>query len=309
MNSETFYRLNGVSVLDLVGNDAGQILNNLTTNDIASLAEGQGCENFVTNVRGKTLGHVLIFRTENGYRCIGSAGQSEGLAEHADRYTIREDAEPTIRDAEFAAVVLPDTATAALAIHLPEPRQPHEASGAPAELGGVSALAYRVPWLGEGSLLLLVGPDQADALAVWLADQGLSSADEAAFHQHRVHVGFPWYGTDLNDSNLPQEADRNTQAISFSKGCYLGQETVARLDALGQVQKKLVGWSIAGAVPAAGTALAANEKTVGRLTSVTAGGDEDALAIGIARRSHFDPGASATGTDEATNQAFTARVL
>ena len=309
MNSNTFYRLGAVSVLDLIGNDASQILNNLTTNDIASLASGQGCESFVTNVRGKTLGHVQVFRTDEGYRCIGPAGQSERLAEHADRYTIREDAEPRVLDTDFAAALLAPGAAAAVPVTLPEPRQPHESSWAVTQLGALPVQVYRVPWLGEGSLLLLALADQADELSDWLGNQRLAVADEAAFHQARVPVGFPWYGIDVDESNLPQEADRDAQALSFTKGCYLGQETVARLDALGQVQKKLVRWSIAGAVPAAGTALVAGEKTVGRLTSVAASGEEDAVAIGMARRSHFDPGAAADGTDEATGQTFAARVL
>lgn len=309
MNTDAFYRLGALSVLDVIGTDAGQIVSNLTTNEVTSLLSGQGCETFVTNVRGKILGHVQIFRTDEGYRCIGPAGQSERLAEHVDRYTIREDAEPRVLDAEFSAAVLaPDTA-AALPVDLPESRQPYGVSWGIAQLGSLLVQAYRVPWIGEGALLLLALADQADELSGWLSDQELSVADEAAFQQRRVLAGYPWYGIDLDESNLPQEADRNEQSISFTKGCYLGQETVARLDALGQVQKKLVSWTISGAVPAAGTAVTANEKTVGRLTSVIAGGDEDAIAIGMARRSHFDSGATATGTDEATGAEFTARVI
>ena len=115
-------------------------------------------------------------------------------------------------------------------------------------------------------------------------------------------------GVDLDESNLPQEADRDALAISFTKGCYLGQETVARLDALGQVQKKLVGWSITGAVPAAGDTVQCDEKTVGRLTSVADHGDGTASALGMARRSHFDVGARAAGTVASTGQPFTAIV-
>src|SRR5690606_22235947 len=64
------------------------------------------------------------------------------------------------------------------------------------------------------------------------------------FHALRVAAGYPWYATDFDDSHLPQEVNREPETISFTKGCYLGQETIARLDALGQVQKKLVQWSI-----------------------------------------------------------------
>ena len=57
----------------------------------------------------------------------------------------------------------------------------------------------------------------------------------------RIEAGWPVFGVDISDKNLPQEVDRNTRAISFTKGCYLGQETVARIDALGHVNKTLCG--------------------------------------------------------------------
>ena len=133
--------------------------------------------------------------------------------------------------------------------------------------------------------------------------------DEASFHCVRTLAGFPWYGVDLDETNLPQEADRDALAISFTKGCYLGQETVARLDALGQVQRKLVRWSITGGVPAAGATLVAGEKTVGRLTSVAADDRGGAIAIGFARRSHFEAGATAVGINPLTSAEFTGTVI
>ncbi len=86
-------------------------------------------------------------------------------------------------------------------------------------------------------------------------------------------------------------------------------EGVARLDALGQVQKKLVRWSISGGIPNTGATLVSGEKTVGRLTSVAADGQGGATAIGFARRSHFDPGATATGVIESTGAEFTGTVV
>ena len=62
----------------------------------------------------------------------------------------------------------------------------------------------------------------------------------------RVEAGTPYYGPDINDKNLPQEISRDSRAISFVKGCYLGQETVARIDALGHVNRTLVGVRFAG---------------------------------------------------------------
>ncbi|WP_246112836.1 CAF17-like 4Fe-4S cluster assembly/insertion protein YgfZ [Allorhodopirellula solitaria] len=332
-------RLPTVSVLDLVGKDAAAILHNLTTNEVKSLSvDGPGVESFITNVKGKCIGHGMIFRTDRGYRLIGAAGQSDAIATQMDRYTIREDAEPDVIDDQVHPYLLvgplPD-----------EPRTFRELSDG----GDACVPSYGVPWIdtpqGRRGRLILAdptsqwSPDQI-ALAA-LAGHDVAAADSLqclegdhardAFHALRVTAGYPWYGTDFNDSHLPQEVNREPETISFTKGCYLGQETIARLDALGQVQKKLVLWSIAdftgGPLPAVDTKLfAGGEKPVGRLTSIarevsadglsrdglkadgssTDSAEQRVAAIGFARRSHFEVGGEATGTLD--NKSFLAKV-
>ena len=276
MSAKKFYCLPSISVVDIVGADSIAIVHNLTTNDVKKLSLGESCESFVTEVRGKIVGHVMVVAIENGLRLVGPFGQSEAIAAHADRYTIREDATPTIRDDEFSAIVIPP-------------------DGADAAFSAASDSAHRVvvPWAGADSALLLVSQAKLADETERLAASGWEQNDESAFHALRVVSGFPWYGTDLTDKNLPQEADRDADAISFTKGCYLGQETVARLDALGQVQKKLVLWAIEGALPNVGTELEFDGKTVARLTSVSTTSETSAIAIAMTRRSHFDPGKSA----------------
>ncbi len=306
MSTPTFYRLDAVTVLDITGADASTIVHNLTTNEVKSLDIGEGRETFITDVRGKTLGHVFLFRESDSLRLIGSAGQTERLAQHIDRYTIREQATPVIRDQDFIALVLPCDAAAAIGISSRPGDQPSRST---CRIGEAEVNAYRTRWLGEGTVVLLVPRVDENQVCETLANQSFTSAGEPEFHRARTIAGFPWYGIDLDDSNLPQEADRDALAVSFTKGCYLGQETVARLDALGQVQKKLVHWSISGAVPNVNAKLVSAEKTVGRLTSVAADREGGAIAIGFARRSHFDPGATATGINESTGSQFIGTVV
>ena len=99
-------------MVDVTGADAATIVHNLTTNEVKSLAIGEGRESFITDVRGKTLGHCHLFREDGCLRMIGAAGQSERIAAHVERYTIREDATPVVRDQEFAAIVIPPHAAA-----------------------------------------------------------------------------------------------------------------------------------------------------------------------------------------------------
>ena len=309
MVEKRFFRMESVAVIDVGGADAATIVHNLTTNEVKSLQTGEGRETFVTDVRGKTLGHVYLFRTDSGFRMIGPAGQSERIAAHIDRYTILEDATVAIRDGELAAFAL----TPGAADHLPltkdanasDPKVPVRWTGS---MNGLSVELLQTSWLGPGTCVAVVPVEQAEQLQTHLDSGGLERGDDDGFHSLRVRSGFPWYGIDLDETNLPQEADRDSCAVSFTKGCYLGQETVARLDALGQVQKKLVGWSIRGAVPEPGDQVVSGEKTVGRLTSI-ASVDGGAEAIGMARRSHFDKGSTGQGVASASGESFQASVI
>ena len=303
MNQPSIYQLDHISVVDVSGTDAGAIVHNLTTNEVRSLNDGEGRESFITDVRGKTLGHVGLFRQGSFLRLIGPAGQSEAIRSHVDRYTIREDATAEIRDDQWVAFVLAPELAQQCGLWLTE-GVALKSYALPREAGEI--ICYGVRWLGEGTVVLCLPIKQAKLAVEIVRGQANADADltdlrlagEQAFHSERVIAGFPWFGVDLDDTNLPQEADRDGETISFTKGCYLGQETVARLDALGQVQKKLVRWKITGGVPEAGTSLLADDKKVARLTSIANTESHDVVALGFARRSHFDAGATAQGKIE-----------
>jgi folate-binding protein YgfZ len=111
-------------------------------------------------------------------------------------------------------------------------------------------------------------PDDGRQVAALLRGAGAIECGPAAIDAFRIEAGMPLYGRDITIENLPQEVNRNAQAISFTKGCYLGQETVARIDALGHVNRLLVGVRIAGKqVPSDGAELTIDGKAVGHVTS------------------------------------------
>ncbi|TWT55113.1 putative global regulator [Rubripirellula amarantea] len=297
-NHHVVYPLNHFTVLDIVGKDAAAIVHNVTTNEIKSLKAGEsgnpgeGRETFITDVRGKTIGHGYVIRHDFGFRFLGAGDQAETLAAHLDKYTIREDAVPRAMTDSYQSLILPGGI------------DPKVVEGL---VAGHSVVLYSTTILGPGTLWCLVPAEGYEKVCGWLAQKDIELADENHFHQARVAAAFPWYFVDLDEKNLPQELDRDDLAVSFTKGCYLGQETVARLDALGQVQRKLVRWMIADCVPPVGTTLDADGKTVGRLTSVAADGN-GSIALGYARRTHFEPHSTAEGRDETSGRTFTATV-
>jgi len=296
-------------IVDVVGRDAARVANNLCTAPLLQLAIGQGCEAFFTDVRGRTLGHFCVYALSDGLRLIGAAGQAEVLAAHFDRYTIREEAAVHDHSVTESGIMI--------STDLLGRCEPQVDFGTPAvssifawrplsaEAETLGLAAYQVPWLGESHVLIA---GNATAVDSWLATHtaecgpGGERLGVDHFHLLRVQHRFPWFGIDLDDKNLPQEADRDSVAISFTKGCYLGQETVARLDALGQVQKKLVLWKVHSASrPPVGTQLTAGDNVVGRLTSVVHDDAPNAwLALGFARRTHFEPGSQADWSDQGT---------
>jgi folate-binding protein YgfZ len=144
-----------------------------------------------------------------------------------------------------------------------------------AEPAGVDVLCDA----GDGQIVL-------DALVA----AGAQPVSEAAGEILRVEHGRPRYGVDLDDTVIPQEAGLNERAVSFTKGCYVGQETVARLHYRGRPNRHLRGVRLSGAV-AAGEELSSSERTVGRVGSVVLSPALGPIALALVRR-EVEPGAT-----------------
>ena len=208
----------------------------------ASCLANAGCEAFITTVQGKTLAHVLCLCLSRVNRARHGAGSRQTILAHLDHYLVCEQVTLVDRTEEWSEILLyraPRRSDAGRA----------ERGTAAGELPGSQApnsTGGKV-WLRRADLagphgILISGPD-ADVAAVRakLLQTGAVECELQAFEAARVEWGFPLFARDISEQNLPQEIARDAQAISFVKGCYLGQETVARIDALGHVNKLLVG--------------------------------------------------------------------
>jgi folate-binding protein YgfZ len=139
----------------------------------------------------------------------------------------------------------------------------------------------------------------ADAKAAVAAELGVPEVDEAAAEIVRVERGRPRYGIDLDEGVIPQEAGLNERAVSFTKGCYVGQETVARLHYRGKPNRHLRGLRLSEAVDS-GSALRLGEKEVGRVGSVVASPAHGPIALALVRREASPGDTLAVGDGEAT---------
>jgi folate-binding protein YgfZ len=253
------------SVLVVTGGDRAKFLHNLCTADVLKMTPGESREAFFTNVKGHVLYHALIHAKEDQLVVIAFASDAAPLAAHIDRYLIREDVKLSIDEVKpiiaFGYGELPHWFP--FPIHLK--RQ---------EVG------FNPNWV--------IGTNNEAGSEC--AEAGLTACDRAYFDSFRVGAGWPLGGVDFGEGTLPQELSRDRHAISFNKGCYLGQETVARLDALGHVNKQMVRLRAAEGTPlAAGDELFDGEKLVGTLTTCTADGE---AGLAMVRR-----GSNTAGTE------------
>ncbi len=141
--------------------------------------------------------------------------------------------------------------------------------------------------------LLLVPRDAVGNVGQTLQQAGLVQVGDAMFELIRIESGFPWYGRDLSDDHIAQEAARTEQAINFKKGCYLGQEPIARLDAMGHTNRELRAIQVAGhPAIAVGAEVRSGETAIGALTSVaTSSTFGDTVALGVLKVKQAAPGA------------------
>ncbi len=274
----------------ITGKDRQTFFHNFCTNEIKHLVAGKICEAFVLNSKGKILGFVHAVAGENELLLLGHGDQASTLMAHLDKYLIREDAELSDATEEFGSLFVCN-AEAMKKLPIGGADLPDRNQFAEFPIGDLATRVLHLELAGFGYLLMCRNEDLG-SLKSTLVHHGLAECSAEALEIVRVEQKTPWFGIDADDSNLPQELQRDDKAISFNKGCYLGQETVARIDARGRVNQLLVGLKFSAAVaPAIGEELIDEDVSVGRVTSVAhsfAQGSE--LGLGFVRRKFKDAG-------------------
>ncbi|MFO0867422.1 MAG: hypothetical protein U0935_00610 [Pirellulales bacterium] len=273
------------------GRDRAAFLHSFCTNDIKRLTVGQTCEAFFCQAQGRIVGHGFIECQADQLVIDTVAGQAAPLIGHLDRYLIREDVQLVEVDDATPRWLFSGAAGTGLS-QIEKDAGEAEGTATKTELAGRQVTMARCPWEAEARSFLVASAtddpltsDWANAVCQRIRDQarcdggaeaevasGAFLLDETAFELWRIMHVFPLYGRDITTDNLPQEVGRDARAISFNKGCYLGQEPVARIDSLGHVNWELVSVIVPGAqaVPpwTPGSVLTAGDKPALRLTSV-----------------------------------------
>jgi folate-binding protein YgfZ len=252
------------------GSDAIRFVDNFVTASVGALSVGGGTESFVTDARGHVIALVVILRTEDGLEIVTAPGHAERLRDHLEHFHIREAVSLADVTADTAAILVAGPGAAdALTPLLTEP------AGLPAAglahnrsvIAGHAVRIVRVIGQGADGYWVRGAREALIAVAAALADAGLPQVSGADLDSARIEACYPSI-SDITEKTLPQELGRDGRAISFTKGCYLGQETVARLDALGHVNRRLALVAIeADSPPVCPVAIRHGDDVVGTLTS------------------------------------------
>ena len=302
--------------LKATGEDALDLINRLSTNRVDHLEPGHWAPTVLTTDRGRIVDLLCVVHAGECVFLLTSPGQQQPVIEWLDKYTIMEDLE--VMDVSDSAAVIAlagSGAAAALGIDDEEPEYlPGRQYPAPTvNLGGYDAVAISRPMGGGLACRLLVLPGEAAPAAVAaLADAGAVVADAGEWESLRVRSGGPAFGSEMGEPYNPLEAGL-IGAIDFTKGCYIGQEVIARLDSYHRVQKYMAVLRFSeGAEAAAGATLAHEGRTAGEVTSLYRAPGGELRGLGYVRTAAAEPGqtlelqapASGTATVEDTPKLF-----
>jgi folate-binding protein YgfZ len=268
MSSTGTYDRSERGKLALSGAGAKEFLHGQVTNDIEALQPGEGCYSAFLTPKGKMLGDLRVLDTGDELLLDTERIALQELFNMIRRFSIGFDVELHKRTLESGLLSLigPDV--------VPAPEAEH--SHAVVSLGGFCARAIRTD---VGVDLLC---DAADLPAL-IATLALPALSEGEAERMRIERGRPRYGIDLDDSVIPQEAGLNDRAVSFTKGCYVGQETVARLFYRGKPNRSLRGLRCS-AQAQAGDRLASDERELGQITSATWSPTFGPIGLALVRR-------------------------
>jgi folate-binding protein YgfZ len=237
----------------------------MVTNTVNDLAPNAGAWNLVLNAQGRILGDLHVWRDGDELSLILAADQHEKLLAHLERFIIMDDVE--LLPVDETALGLAGPLAAALLERLGLPALSEPLTSVRASWNGQPLRVQRA----YGALVphyeLWMQADQLPAIWKALLEVAATPVGAAALESFRIAEGIPAYGIDIAERDLPQETSQ-LRTLSFSKGCYQGQEIVERIRSRGSVHRHLRTLELFGPVPAAGTELTLNGgAAAGQITS------------------------------------------
>lgn len=264
------------------GSDGAEFLQGQLTNDVEALEPDSGCYSALLDRKGHMQADMRVLRLSTGDLWLDTEPEVAGTVErHLRMYSVGREVEieDVTGDWSILSIIGPGAVEAAGSPPVaPEHAQRHY------EREGVEILAVAT----DLGLDLIVRTDQSDDLRGLLARSEAVEVSELAAETLRVESGRPRFGREMTTATIPQEADIEGRAVSFTKGCYIGQETVARLHYRGKPNRHLRGLRL-DAPAADGEPIMLGDREVGRVGTAVLSPAHGPIALAVIRR-EAEPG-------------------
>jgi folate-binding protein YgfZ len=278
------------------GSDRASFLHGLLTNDVQALTPGSGCYAAWLTPQGRMITDLYVLESGDMILLDVPAGLVSATLQRLDQCLFSEDVQLTDLSATLASVWIHGPSAPAVL-----ERVLRGALGLASWLGyqharmqldDTSALVARIDQLGVPGFCLYLEKGREGDLRGALDAAGVVAADREALEAARVEAGYPVFGIDMTEETIPLEAGIESRAISFTKGCYVGQEVIVRVlhRGHGRVARKLVGLRVDGDPPARGAGIFTGHRAVGAVTSAAWSPRLGSIAMGYVRRDFTAPG-------------------
>jgi len=272
----------------VTGRDRTRWLNGMVSNNIRDLAPAHGVYSFLLNPQGHILGDMYVFNRGESFLIDTDRAQAGKLAQLLKKYIIMDQ------------VVLSEAGEDVItALGLEGPNSKDVLARAGFEPGELQPLevedrtwnevALSLVRTFQGGFMIWLLPENAGGVWEALAAAGATPVGAEALEMWRITAGIPRYGIDIRERDLPQETSQE-QALSFTKGCYIGQEIVERIRSRGGVHRHFTGFRFHGQAPPVGAKIEREGRELGEITSVAVLPSGQAVGLGYLRREAGGPG-------------------
>jgi aminomethyltransferase len=288
--SAVFIDRSSLGMLKFTGGTRLDLINRMSTQKVIDLQNGQGAASVLTTEIGRIIDRIILYTTDDSVYCLTGENNNDNIARYLMRFVFFMDdfhIEDLTAETAIFGVYGCQARQLLSSLFGPEVAELPLHHWRQVDYEGSAVYIHRTdPIAGDGYFVMGHSDDKA-TLQQALLDGGITAIDEALFDYLRIESGQPRFGRELTDDYIPLEANL-WDDVSFNKGCYTGQEIIARMESRGRVAKQLV--KLSPNVPLeSGAELRAAGKKAGQVTS-TAVGPKGALALAYVKTAFLDNG-------------------
>jgi folate-binding protein YgfZ len=288
------------SLIKISGKDAASYINTQTSNEVITLNNGEGQANNLLDRKAHLKAHFTIHRNGELFWIITEKQQAEVLQEHLEKFHFTEDFEMEEVTEHYGFILLQGSSSQAVIeeLILLKLSDPVDHSIINADYHGKPLMIISKSETGETGFLLAIARENFDRFKEQLIETGkkynLGEITDQAYECLRIEAGIPKYGRDMTEENLLPETGLEKISVSYSKGCYLGQEVVARVKTYGTISKALIGLEFSGnEAPPFNSEIIINGKKTGTVkSSVFSPTLQKPIALAYILRDYRKPGES-----------------